>query len=56
MTLATLLNILKKIIDLCFVWIIIYYILKNIRRNVKFSMIFKGIIVIILIKNFIFIL
>ena len=50
MTLNTLFSIIKKIIDICFVWIIIYYILKNIRRNVKFSMIFKGIIVIILIK------
>ncbi len=50
MNFTTVLSILKKIVDICFVWIIIYYILKNVRKNVKFSMIFKGIIVVFIIK------
>ena len=50
MNFATILSIAKKIVDICFVWIIIYYILKNVRKNVKFSMIFKGIIIVFLIK------
>ena len=50
MNFATIFSVVKKIVDICFVWIVIYYILKNVRRNVKFSMLFKGIIVVILIK------
>ena len=50
MNFTTLIGLIKKIVDICFVWIVIYYVLKNIRKNVKFSMIFKGIIVVILIK------
>jgi len=50
MNFATIFSVIKKIVDICFVWIVIYYILKNVRRNVKFSMLFKGIIVVILIK------
>lgn len=42
--------IFKKIIDICLVWIILYYILKNVRKNVKFSLLFKGILAIVLIK------
>ena len=50
MTFTSVVSILKKIIDICFVWIVIYSILKNVRKNVKFSLIFKGIIVVILVK------
>ena len=50
MNLESILTILKKIIDICLVWVVFYYVLKNIRKNVKFSMLFKGIVIIILIK------
>ena len=50
MNFNSILTIIKKIVDICFVWIIIYYILKNVRKNVKFSMIFKGIVVVFIIK------
>ncbi|MBR2713103.1 MAG: diadenylate cyclase CdaA [Bacilli bacterium] len=50
MNFTTIISIAKKIVDICFVWIIIYYILKNVRKNVKFSMIFKGIIIVFIIK------
>ena len=43
-------TIIKSIIDICLVWIVLYYVLKNVRKNVKFSLLFKGIIAIIMIK------
>ena len=43
-------TIIKDIIDICIVWMVLYYVLKNVRKNVKFSLIFKGIIAVILIK------
>lgn len=42
--------ILKNIIDICIVWALIYFLLKNIRNNIKFTMLFKGIIIIIILK------
>lgn len=50
MNLDSILTIIKKIVDICLVWIVLYYILKNIRKNVKFSMLFKGILAVVLIK------
>ena len=50
MNLSTVWTIFKQIVDVCFVWVIIYYVLKNIRRNIKLSLLIKGIIVIILVK------
>lgn len=44
------LSIVKKVVDICLIWSVFYYILKNIRKNVKFSLLFKGIIIIVLIK------
>ncbi|MDD4027910.1 MAG: diadenylate cyclase CdaA [Bacilli bacterium] len=41
---------LKKIIDISIVWAMFYFILKNIRNNVKMTLLFKGIIIILLIK------
>ena len=37
MTFEGFLTILKKIIDICLVWGILYLVLKNIRKNVKKS-------------------
>lgn len=50
MSLDSVLSIIKKIVDICLVWIILYYILKNVRKNVKFSLILKGIVIIVIIK------
>ncbi len=50
MNLNTVWTITKQIIDVCFVWIVIYYLLKNIRKNVKLSLLLKGIILVLLIK------
>ena len=40
----------RKIMDISLVWFIFYYILKNIRNNVKLSLIFKGVAFVILLK------
>ena len=50
MNFENIVTILKKVIDICLVWVVFYYILKNVRKNVKFSLLFKGILAIIVIK------
>ena len=49
-SLSDVLNILRKIADIFLVWFIFYYILKNIRNNVKLSLIFKGVAFVIILK------
>jgi diadenylate cyclase len=43
-------TIIKNVIDICLVWIMIYYVLKNIKNNVKMTMLFKGLIILLIIK------
>jgi len=50
MNFSEIFSIIKKVIDISVVWLAIYYILKNIKKNVKFTFLFKGIILIIVIK------
>ena len=50
MTLQTLWSIISKIIDIYLAWLMFYYILTNIRNNVKMDLIVKGIILILAIK------
>lgn len=50
MTVDNILTIIKDIIDICLVWAGLYFILKSIKNNVKFTMLFKGIIIIVVIK------
>lgn len=49
-TLMDIVNLIRKIVDVSLVWLIIYFILKNIRNNVKLSLIFKGLIIILVLK------
>ena len=49
-TLDGVLSILNKTVDILLVWIVFYYILKSIRNNVKLTLIFKGVIVIVALK------
>ncbi len=44
------LDILKNILDILLVWLMFYYILKNIKNNVKMSLLFKGVLIIIILK------
>ena len=50
MTLTSLWGIVTTILDICIVWLMFYYILKNLKNNVKLVLIFKGVIFIVLIK------
>ena len=50
MTIDGIISLVKKLIDVLLVWMILYYILKNLRKNVKMVLLFKGILVIIVLK------
>ena len=50
MTLTTLWSLFTKILDICIVWFLFYFILKNIRNNVKMILIVKGVLLVILIE------
>ena len=43
-------SVLRKIVDISLVWFIFYYILKNIKNNVKLSLIFKGVAFVVVLK------
>ena len=44
------LSLLRKIADISLVWLVFYLILKNIKNNVKLSLLFKGVLFVILLK------
>ena len=50
MTFDSIVGIIRKIFDVLIVWLALYYILKNLRRNVKMALIFKGVVIILILK------
>ena len=50
MTINSIITILQKIIDISLVWMLIYFVLKNIKNNVKMVLLFKGVLIILGIK------
>lgn len=52
MTIDGIFTLIKKFIDVLLLWMVLYYILKNLRKNVKMVLLFKGIIFILLLKVF----
>ncbi len=50
MTVESISEIARKLIDVLFVWALFYVILKSLRKNMKMIMLFKGILVIIFTK------
>ena len=50
MTFDNVVTVLKNLLDVLLVWFVFYYILKNLRKNVKMVLLFKGIIIIIILK------
>lgn len=50
MTVSSVITVIQKIIDISLVWIIIYSVLKSLKNNVKMILIFKGVIIIVLVK------
>ena len=50
MTFDVILNLVTKLIDVLLVWMVFYYILKKLRKNVKMVLLFKGLLFIIALK------
>ena len=50
MTLNSALVMLQKLIDISLVWLLIYFVLKNLKNNVKMVLLFKGVLSIIILK------
>ena len=56
MTVDSILSIIKDLVDICLLWMILYYLLKNIKSNVKMTLLFKGALVIfglVLLNHFV---
>ena len=52
MTINSIITMLQKIIDISLVWMLVYFVLKNIKNNVKMVLLFKGVLIILVIKMF----
>lgn len=50
MNLSTIWDLFTKLLDICLVWIAFYYILKNVKNNIKMVLIVKGVLVILIVK------
>ncbi len=50
MTFDWIVDLVKKIIDVLLVWLVLYYVLKSLSKNVKMVLLFKGIIFILILK------
>jgi len=50
MSLAVIWNSFTKILDICIIWIAIYYIIKNVKNNIKMTLLIKGIIIVLIVK------
>lgn len=50
MTFDVVVDLAKKIIDVLLVWLVLYYVLKSLSKNVKMVLLFKGIIFIFVLK------
>ena len=50
MTVNSALVMLQKLIDISLVWLLIYFMLKNLKNNVKMVLLFKGVLFVIIIK------
>lgn len=47
---VTIIDSIRKLVDILLVWLVLYYILKNLRKNVKMVLLFKGIFFIVVLK------
>ena len=50
MTFDSIVSLFTKLIDVLLVWLVLYYILKNLRKNVKMVLIFKRILILVALK------
>lgn len=49
MSVDTVIALSRKLIDVLLVWMVLYFILKSLRKNVKMILLFKGIIVVVVL-------
>ena len=49
-TVDSVFSIINKTVDILLIWLMFYYILKNIKNNVKLTLIFKGLVIIAIMK------
>ena len=50
MNINSIIEIVKNILDILLVWLVLYYVLKSLSKNVKMILLFKGIIFIFILK------
>ena len=50
MTINSVLTIIQKIVDISLVWMLIYFVLKSLKNNVKMVLLFKGVLLILILK------
>ena len=50
MTVNDFVSLIKGFIDVLLVWLVFYYIFKNLRKNVKMALLFKGILIIVILS------
>ena len=46
MTFDLIIDVFRKLIDVLLLWLVLYYVLKSLRKNIKMILIFKGILII----------
>ena len=50
MTIDQIFSFLRNLLDTLVVWLSIYFVLKSLRKNVKMILLFKGILIVVLLK------
>ena len=50
MTFDGIVELIKKLLDVLIVWLVLYFILKSLRKNVKMVLLFKGVFIVIVLK------
>ena len=50
MTFDSIVNLFKNIVDVLLVWLVLYFVLKSLSKNVKMVLLFKGIVFILFLK------
>ena len=50
MTVDSILELARKLLDVLLVWGLLYFVLKSLRKNVKMILLFKGILIIVIVK------
>lgn len=50
MTFDNIIDLIRKLADVLLVWLSFYYVLRNLRKNLKMVLLFKGILIIVVLK------